>query len=197
MKSSIYKDYETFHEESHYLNVAIPVHRVIQRSSRGLHSPEPDPRAALETIIDADPPGRIPAENHQKRPLELPPEDAVDDEVDRRVDGHQEIGHPHQLRQENVEVLDDIHQQREDVASQEDADHTQQHGGQSELAFLFPAEGPSLVVGAADCPPDVRVEDGQYQEGDEVHDQEVEPDVVHLVVELVEAEFGGDGSVHG
>lgn len=45
----------------------------------------------------------------QEQPFELVAEDAVDDEVDRRVDRHQQVADARHLVHQNVGLLEDVH----------------------------------------------------------------------------------------
>ena len=101
------------------------------------------------------PPGseqRIVAEQHQEQPLELLPEDDVDDEVDARVNRDQQIAGVDQDRQvpPGAVGVDDVDHQRQQVAHEEHRHHAQEHGGQTDLAFLEPGEALPLLVGLAD-----------------------------------------------
>lgn len=122
-----------------------------------------------------------PAQEHvQEHLAELLAEDAVHDEVDRRVEGDQEIGDPYQRWHVQFEHLQNVDEQREDVADEEDGHDAHQHRGQSDFFFFASAEPAPVEAGAAHGAPDRHVQHGQGHEGDEVHHEQVQPDVVHL-----------------
>lgn len=69
------------------------------------------------------------AEDLEEEPLELLPEDDVDNEVDRGVNGDQEVGDLDELADNDaVESLQDVVDQSEDVADEEDGYHAKKHG---------------------------------------------------------------------
>lgn len=76
-------------------------------------------------------------EQLEEQPLELLTEYHVDDEVDRRVDRHQEVTDFDQMVDgDAVERLNHVSYERPHVALEEHDHHAQQHGGQPDLPFL-------------------------------------------------------------
>ncbi|GFX08538.1 hypothetical protein TNCV_4170371 [Trichonephila clavipes] len=170
--------------------MSIPCNGMIQRSGRGLDSPESYPSASLEAVVDAGSLNWVFAEHDEKGTLKFPSKDAIDDEIHRGVDRHQEVGNSHEGWEEYIEVFDDVDEESKNVADEENNHHTQKHHGQAEFTLLLSAESLSLPVGAANRFPDEDVEDHQHQKWNEIHDQEVQPDVVDLVVKLVDSQLG-------
>lgn len=83
------------------------------------------------------------AEQDEEQSLELLAEDDVDDEVDARVDGDEEVARlDHAVEQVAVHVdlegLDDVDHQGQQVALEEDHHHAEEHRGQADLAALQP-----------------------------------------------------------
>jgi len=70
-------------------------------------------------------------ENLQEHASELLPEDAVDDEVDRGVYGHQEVVEDGEFSDGDVAYLQDTYYESQDVAEEEHHDNHQQHHGQT------------------------------------------------------------------
>jgi len=104
-----------------------------------------DTRAAAWSSPDVS--GEVPAahphapreEQLEEQPLELLAKYHVDDEVDGRVDGHQQIADLDQVIDgDAVERLYHVRYERPHVAQQEHDHHAQQHGGQSDLLLLQP-----------------------------------------------------------
>ena len=97
------------------------------------------------------------AEQHQEQPLELLPERHVDDEVDARVDGDEQVaGFDHVVERVGVEVahvlveaLDQVDEEGEEVAREEDGHHYDQHHGQADFSALVSGEARPFSVGLA------------------------------------------------
>lgn len=86
-------------------------------------------------------------EQLEEEPLELLAENHVDDEVDGRVDRHQQIADFDQVIDDDaVECLYHVRYERPHVAQQEHHYDAQQHGGQSDLLLLQPRKPLSLSV---------------------------------------------------
>jgi len=87
-------------------------------------------------------------EQLEEQPLELLAEYHVDDEVDGRVDRHQQVADLDQLVDgDAVERLHHVRYERPHVAQQEHDHHAQQHGGQPDLLLLQPRQPLPLSVG--------------------------------------------------
>lgn len=87
-------------------------------------------------------------EQLEEQSLELLAEYHVYDEVDGRVDGHEQVAHFDQLIDgDPVERLGHVQYERRHVAQQEHHDHAEQHGGQSDLLLLQPREPLPFPVG--------------------------------------------------
>lgn len=93
------------------------------------------------------------AEQYQEQSLELITEYHVDDEVNTRVNGHQQVAGVDQvgghvgvqglLQLERLYYVDD---EGEQVAHEEDGHHAQEHRRQADLALLQPGEALPLLV---------------------------------------------------
>jgi len=88
-------------------------------------------------------------EQLEEQPLELLAEYHVDDEVDGRVDRHQQVADLDQLVDgDAVESLYHVRYERPHVAQQKHDHHAQQHGGQPDLLLLQPGQPLPLSVGS-------------------------------------------------
>lgn len=87
-------------------------------------------------------------EQLEEQSLELLAEYHVDDEVDGRIDGDQQVADLDQLVDSDaVERFGHVRYERPHVAQQEHDDHAQQHGGQPYLLLLQPGQSLSFPVG--------------------------------------------------
>jgi len=119
--------------------------------------------------------GSLAAKHLAENVLELVAEDAVDDKVDGGVESDQGVGDVvHDLDLDGHD-LEHVADQGQDVADEEDDDDVHQHGGQPDLLALDPGQLGSSLVGPLDLVVDQQVEGCQAEEGDEVHDDQVEP----------------------
>ena len=75
------------------------------------------------------------------------PEDAVDYEVDRRIDRHQEVADDGQLVDEDTKELEHVDDEGEDVTDEEDNNDDEQHDGEAELLALQITEAETSFVG--------------------------------------------------
>ena len=76
------------------------------------------------------------AEVAQEEALELVAEDAVDDEIHRRVEADQQIADAGHLVHQDVGRLEDVDRHRQNVEDEEDGNHAQQHRCQTDLPLL-------------------------------------------------------------
>ena len=88
-----------------------------------------------------------PAEYLHEDRLELVPEDAVDEDVDGRVDGDEQVGHLDQLVEPELvvvlhgaELLEDVADERQDVADEEDDHDDEEHHSQVVVLLLLIAQ---------------------------------------------------------
>ncbi|GFR08203.1 hypothetical protein TNCT_646691 [Trichonephila clavata] len=109
--------------------MSIPCNGMIQRSGRGLDSPESYPSTSLKAVVDAGSLNGVFAEHDEKGSLKFSTKDAVDDEIHRGVDRHQKVGNSHERWEEYIEVFDDVDEESKNVADQENNHHTQKHHG--------------------------------------------------------------------
>jgi len=87
-------------------------------------------------------------EQLEEQPLELLAEYHVDDEVNGRVDRHQQVADLDQLVDgDAIERFHHVRYERPHVAQQEHDHHAQQHGGQPDLLLLQPRQPLPLSVG--------------------------------------------------
>lgn len=77
------------------------------------------------------------AKDLQKHGFKSVAESAIDQDVDRAVDGDEQIGHLDDLSVVNAEQLEDVVDQRQDVADEEDHHDDQQHHGQIVFPLLL------------------------------------------------------------
>ena len=83
----------------------------------------------------------------QEESLELVTENAVDDEVDGRVEADEQVADARHLVHENVGRFEDVDHHGQDVEDEEDGDDTQQHRRQPNLALLWIGQHRSLPIG--------------------------------------------------
>ena len=77
--------------------------------------------------------------------------------------------------------LEEVDDEREDVAHEEDEDDDHEHGGHADLALLHAGQLRPLRVGPPDLQVDAQVEGGEAGEGRDVHDHQVHPRDVYTV----------------
>ena len=83
----------------------------------------------------------------EEEPFEFLAEDDVDDEIDGRVDGDEQVAQLHHLhRQVDGEALEQVVHQSQNVAHEEDGHHAQKHHRKADFATLQPRETLPLGV---------------------------------------------------
>ena len=92
------------------------------------------------------------AEELQEQPPELLSENAVDDEIDGRVDGDEEIVEDGELRDVNLADFQHTHNKGQHIAEKEDNHNHQQHHRQPQLLLLPSTQMLPLVVRQTNLP---------------------------------------------
>ena len=93
------------------------------------------------------------AEIAKKEPFEFVAKDAVDDEIDGGIDGHEQVGNARHLvhleddgRVDNVDRFEDVDHDGQDVGHEKDGHDAEEHRGEANLALLGIGQHRSLPV---------------------------------------------------